>query len=175
MIEQTSDTEKQIDPTSDTRSNYVGPLADPGLAMLRETVKNVMIPLLIKVFHVKLEVQQASSPPSRLQNKQPEHKVDDLIGQLSKLDEDLQLMIGWCQSCRNQVQKVITEVHQECKSPSPIHSAIHTNPAVQKSFTEALAGQNEQLKKANSYCSVTETQAASSLIEKKEKWWNRFF
>ena len=175
MIEQITDTEESIPPVSDTRSHYVGPIADPGLANLRETVKNVMIPLLIKVFHVKLEVQQASSPPSRLQSKQPEEKVQDLIAQLTKLDDDLKLIMGWCHSCRNQIQKVITEVHEECKSPSPIHSAIYTNPAVQKSFIDAVTSQQDLLKKPHMPPSAKETTEPAIFSNKPHKWWNRFF
>lgn len=160
---------------SDTRNCSLGPISDPGLAMLREQVKNIMIPLLIKVFHIKLEAQQASSPPSRLQSRQPEEKVQELVAQLDKLDEDLKLMIGWCQSCRNQVQKVLSEINEELKAPSSIHSGFETNPAVQKSFTEAVANQQESLKKAKALHHQEEDSSESSAAHEKNTWWDRFF
>ena len=59
MIEEQTQTSDPIDPAGETKSSSIGPLSDPGLAILREQVKNIMIPLLIKVFHIKLQVQQA--------------------------------------------------------------------------------------------------------------------
>lgn len=162
--------------TPDGRNCSVSPISDPGLAMLREQVKNIMIPLLIKVFHIKLEAQQASSPPSRLQSKQPENKVQELVLQLEKLDEDLKLMIGWCQSCRNQVGKVLAEVNTELKPPSPIHSPMETNPAVHKSFTDALASQQEAVRKAKSLHTPKESSCPNSPpVDEKNPWWDRFF
>ena len=145
--------------------------------MLREQVKNIMIPLLIKVFHIKLQVQQASSPPSRLQAREPEEKVKELIFQLDKLDEDLKLMISWCQSCRNQVNKVLSEADAELKVPSSIHSGFETNQALHKSFTDALAGHHESLKKAKSLdkAPIEEDDPSSLDTPEKNLWWDRFF
>jgi len=177
MIEPDTLTPDPVDAISDARNSSVSPLSDPGLAMLREQVKNIMIPLLIKVFHIKLQVQQASSPPSRLQAREPEEKVKELIFQLDKLDEDLKLMISWCQSCRNQVNKVLSEADEELKVPSPIHSGFETNPAVHKSFTEALAGHHENLKKAKSLDLplTDEDYPLFSDTPEKNLWWDRFF
>lgn len=176
MIEPDTHPADPLATAPDTRSCSIGPISDPGLAMLREQVKNIMIPLLIKVFHIKLEAQQASSPPSRLQSKQPEEKVQELVQQLEKLDEDLKLMIGWCQSCRNQVGKVLSEVNTELKTPSPIHPPMETNPAVHKSFTDALANQQETLRKAKSLHTSKESSCPdSSSTDEKNPWWDRFF
>ncbi len=158
---------------ADTRASYVGPISDPGLAMLREQVKNIMIPLLIRVFHIKLEVQQASSPPSRFYSKQPEEKVQELIDQLHKLDQDLQMMIGWCQSCRSQVQKVTTEVDQELKPRSQIHSVVSSNPSVQKSYTEAISSHQDTCNQTRTLPSTTEDDSAPSSLSHKPSWWDK--
>jgi len=174
MIDQMSQAEQKSNSTPDQRSSYIGPISDPGLAMLREQVKNIMIPLLIKVFHIKLELQQASSPPSRFQTKQPQDKVKELLDQIHKLDDDLQLMIGWCQSCKNQVQKVLQEVQEESKPASQIHSASSANPAVQKSFSGAVADQQEAIKNVKPLASEPGSKDSDSYQEK-NPWWNRIF
>ena len=177
MIEEQTQTSDPIDPAGETKSSSIGPLSDPGLAILREQVKNIMIPLLIKVFHIKLQVQQASSPPSRLQAREPEEKVKELIFQLDKLDEDLKLMISWCQSCRKQVNKVLSEADAELKVPSSIHSGFETNQALHKSFTDALANHHESLKKVKSFDKAPpdEDDPSSADTPEKNLWWDRFF
>jgi hypothetical protein len=174
MIDQQDPVQQKNSSSTDQRSNYVGPIADPGLAMLREQVKNIMIPLLIKVFHIKLELQQASSPPSRLQSRQPEEKVKELLEQIQKLDCDLQLMIGWCQSCKNQVQKVIQEVEQESKIQSPIYSASSADPMLQKSFSDAVAGRQQSLSNARLLTGESPKNDTQGYQEK-NPWWNRIF
>ncbi len=154
----------------------ISPISDPSLAMLREQIKNIMIPLLIKVFHIKLEAQQSSSPPCRLTNKVSESKVEELKYQLENLDEDLKMISVWCQSCRNQIQKVLDEIKTDFK-PSSIQSGFTTNPNVQKSFSDVMAGHSEELKKASttslSQEGVDKQKIASDTI--RHPWWDRFF
>src|ERR1700722_14549625 len=52
-------------------------VAEFGLSNLREQLKSVMIPLLIKIFVLKGEAIQARNPPTRLQN-QSELSTDDV-------------------------------------------------------------------------------------------------
>jgi hypothetical protein len=114
---------------------------DAGLRQLQEQIKNVMIPLLIKVFQLRLEVQQSISPPSRLQNKQPKASLQELIENLSQLHQDLKLLQSWNQSCQIQIEKVLQEALE--KPSSSLSSSVKTgsspiHPAVQKSFQGAI-------------------------------------
>ena len=170
----TSNNEESPDKTPSKRT-----ISDAGLSQLREQVKSIMIPLLIKIFHLKIEAQQASSPPSRLMSSEPEGKIVDVCHQLEGLDEDLKLMIGWCQSSRNQIQKVLQEINQELKPPSSITGSFsETNPNVQKSFVDALATQKEYIKKIKdshqrSKPLVAKTELSSE--KSQSSWWLRIF
>lgn len=106
------------------------PLHDSGLSQLKEHIKNTMIPLLIKIFQIRLEVQQASAPTSRLHSQNPSLKTSlpELIEQLQRLDEDLKLVQVWSQSCRAQVEKVMSEAKQ-VPTGDPIY------PPREKTFT----------------------------------------
>ncbi len=113
---------------------------DPGLSGLQGQIKNVMIPLLIKIFQLRLEVQQTTSPPSRLQSSKPRIALDDLIGQLLRLDEDLKLLHIWNQSCQTQLEKVLLEA-KEGTASSLGHSVkqdYKEHPAIRKSFQDVF-------------------------------------
>jgi hypothetical protein len=161
---------------TDIKNCSISPISDPSLAMLREQIKSIMIPLLIKVFHIKLEAQQSSSPPCRLTNKVSESKVEELKSQLENLDEDLRMISVWCQSCRNQIQKVLDEIKVDFK-PSSIQSGFTTNPNVQKSFTDALASQKEDRKKTSAPPLSQEDYDKPKIANEsiKHPWWDRFF
>jgi hypothetical protein len=99
-----------------------------------------MIPLLIKIFQLRLEVQQTTSPPSRLQSSKPRIALDDLIGQLLRLDEDLKLLHIWNQSCQTQLEKVLHEA-KEGTAASLGHSVkqdYKEHPAIRKSFQDVF-------------------------------------
>jgi hypothetical protein len=102
---------------------------DNGLQQLQGQIKNVMIPLLIKIFQLRLEVQQATSPPSRLQNAQPKASL-----------EDLKILQSWNQSCQMHIEKILQENRDGI--PSSFSSTVKTDqrihPAVQKSFQGAI-------------------------------------
>ena len=117
------------------------------LSGLKEHVKKVMIPLLIKIFELKLAAQQAKTPPSRLQTKINE-PPEDIKDQLLKLAEDLKLLQLWCQSCQNQIQKTLNETDEK-QDPSfktSASSEIPTHPGVEKSFSEAMTAQSIRYK-----------------------------
>jgi hypothetical protein len=113
---------------------------DSGLYQLQGQIKNVMIPLLIKIFQLRLEVQQTTSPPSRLQNAQPKAGLKELMEQLSKLQQDLKLLQSWNQSCQIHIEKIFQESSEA--SPSSFGSSVKadysTHPTVQKSFEGAM-------------------------------------
>jgi hypothetical protein len=113
---------------------------DNGLQQLQGQIKNVMIPLLIKIFQLRLEVQQATSPPSRLQNAQPKASLEELIEQLSELSQDLKILQSWNQSCQMHIEKILQENRDGI--PSSFSSTVKTDqrihPAVQKSFQGAI-------------------------------------
>ncbi|MBX9923424.1 MAG: hypothetical protein K2Y01_04880 [Rhabdochlamydiaceae bacterium] len=113
---------------------------DSSLNQLQGQIKNVMIPLLIKIFQLRLEVQQTNSPPSRLQNAKPKASLEELIEQLSQLNQDLKLLQNWNQSCQMQIEKVLQEAND--RIPSSFSTSIKANypvhPAVQKSFQGAM-------------------------------------
>jgi hypothetical protein len=113
---------------------------DPGLSGLQGQIKNVMIPLLIKIFQLRLEVQQTTSPPSRLQSSKPRIALDDLIGQLLRLDEDLKLLHIWNQSCQTQLEKVLQEAKEGTASSLGycVKQDYKEHPAIRKSFQDVF-------------------------------------
>lgn len=87
--------------------------SDADLKELRQQIKKIMIPKLIRVFELKLAAQQASMPPSRLLGNRPdETKIDEILAELSSLKDDVHLLQLWCESCQKQVNKAIEEVSE---------------------------------------------------------------
>lgn len=135
--------------------SQLGTISDTSLSSLRDQIKKVMIPMLIKIFQLKLELSQAVSLPSRLQPKSQE-TPDSLLTQLRLLDEDLKLLSLWCESARGQITKALTLPNEERASLSKTTttpSAPH--PGIAKSFSTAMT-------------------SAPSSSEKPKKWWHRF-
>jgi hypothetical protein len=123
------------------------PPNDPGLRQLKGQIKSVMIPLLIKVFQLRLEVQQATSPPSRLESSKPKPSLEELTKQLNHLNADLKLLHIWNQSCQTQIQKVLNEAEEgrsKCLNNS-IQQDYKLHPSVQKSFEGALLSKKEKV------------------------------
>lgn len=162
-------------PTSSHKSpsySQLGAISDPSLGSLRDHIKKVMIPMLIKIFQLKLELSQSISLPSRLQLKSKE-SPEQIIAQLKNLDEDLHLLKQWCESARNQIAKAmsVSEEEQRNKTTTTANSTPH--PSVAKSFYDALSAQSSLFK------AKEELRGAISepLAESKEKkgWWKQFF
>ena len=82
---------------------------DPDIGHLRAQIKKVMIPLLIRIFELKLAAQQGKNPPSRLQKKQHE-SVEEIHSQLKTLEEELKLLQLWCHSCQKQIDRALGEL-----------------------------------------------------------------
>ena len=119
-----------------------GTIVDPSLSGLRDQIKKIMIPMLIKIFQFKLELSQSISLPSRLQRAEKE-SPDETLNELKKLNEDLKLLVLWCQSCRNQISKALSlpdEEQKEGMNPSSAHTPF--NPGVSKSFSDAVSLQS---------------------------------
>lgn len=85
--------------------------SDADLSQLRDQIKKIMIPLLIRVFELKLAAQQASAPPSRITGQRPDRdKLQEIEAELSSLKDDLKLLRLWVTSCENQVQKALDQI-----------------------------------------------------------------
>jgi len=127
-------------------------LFDPGLGQLRDQVKKVMIPLLIKIFELKLSAQQAKTPPSRLY-KQIGEPPEKIRKQLEKLDDNLKQLQLWCHSCQNQISKALSEIEETGEKPVRSASSESTgHPGVKKSFSDAIgSNQNEDSKSKQSW------------------------
>lgn len=67
------------------------------LIELREQIKSAMLPLLLKVFQLKIHLNTSSED---LNNGESIHK-------LKMLDKDIKTLATWCQSCSNQIQEVL--------------------------------------------------------------------
>ena len=150
-----------------------GSMEDLSLNQLRDHIKRVMIPLLIKSFQLKLELSQAISLPSRLQAARQKQSSEEIISQLKQLDKDLQVLVLWCQSCRNQVQKSLVLPEEENKSLATPQMTSIANPAVSKSFSEAIGGSGTLCSSSTTFPSVSE-QRQKGEEKSKRKWWKRF-
>lgn len=129
-----------VPPFEEKSSHFTqtGQLNDPSLSQLRDQIKKVMIPLLIKTFQLKLELNQSLSLPSRLQNLKNQRSAKEIFEALNTLDNDLKVLLLWCQSCRSQIQKALLTPEEEQKNTIATPSISEPNPAISKSFTEAI-------------------------------------
>jgi hypothetical protein len=167
-------------------STQPGNVQDCTLGSLREMIKNAMIPLLIKVFEMKLAAQQAQTPPSRLQ-RHPQESLDKIREQLEALHQDLNLLQLWCESSQKQIVKALKET-EEPHTASSLHTASsehRSNPAIEKSFTDAFSSSvkeeecahpprphMEKLPDAN--CSSADIESAPE-FPKMKGWLRKFF
>ena len=111
MLQNDTDTQNN-DPTEKRAPTH----SDSNLNQLRAQIKKVMIPLLIRIFELKLAVQQSKTPPSRLQVKQQE-STEEIASQLLTLQEDLKLLQLWCHSCQKQVERALNEASFSTTTP----------------------------------------------------------
>lgn len=86
--------------------SQVPKITDANLGQLRQTIKNAMIPLLIKVFELKLAAQQAKMPPSRL-NKKNFPSLENIQEQLTVISKIL-------------ISYICGVKAQNCKSRKPL-------------------------------------------------------
>jgi hypothetical protein len=149
-----------------------GPLNEPSLSQLRDQIKKVMIPLLIKTFQLKLELTQSLSLPSRLQNQSSHRSPKEILDQLKTLDNDLKGLLLWCQSCRSQIHKALT-IPEDEKMNTVTTPPSDANPAVARSFNEAIAAQSsffqQQPTQEKEKDSLTDPLDASP----QKTWWDK--
>lgn len=124
-------------------------ITDPGLSQLREQTKNIMIPLLIKVFQLKSEAQSLTAPPSRLYSSAPKGSLDEVVLQLTSLEKDLKLQQNWIESSRSQIEKILAEIKEQPTGSlnGQIKTSSTTGPKVQKPFQHAFSFQKDPSKK----------------------------
>jgi len=150
---QNSDPSEPTETLASTSRNpsysHAGPIHDLGLSGIRDQIKNVMIPLLIKVFQLKLEIGQSHSLPSRLTHSKAKESLAESEAHLKRLDEDLKLLSLWCQSSRNQISKALSPPEENSKASLKQSKSGEgsTNPAVTKSFSDAVSSQSHKIKK----------------------------
>ncbi len=126
-------------PENSSQSDQSEDSFDPGLGQLRDQVKKIMIPLLIKIFELKLSAQQAKTPPSRLY-KQVGEPPEKIRKKLEKLDDHLKQLQLWCHSCQNQIAKALSEIEDTAEKPvRQAYSEPISHPAVEKSFSDAIS------------------------------------
>lgn len=147
-------------------------LVEPSLSQLRDHIKKVMIPLLIKTFQLKLELNHALSMPSRLQNKKNQRSPEEIVEQLKVLDNDLKVLLLWCQSCRSQIQKALITPEEQQKTTIATPTST-TNPAVSKSFNEAVSAQTSFFKQKSSDEKGDPSPLDCSDLSSQKPWWKK--
>lgn len=151
----------------------LGAMSDSALNTLRDQIKKTMIPLLIKIFQLRLDLNQSISLPSRLQPKSTE-SPESILAQLRSLDEDLKLLVLWCESSRNQIAKALNLSEEEALS------------IVKASMTSSLDASSDPFNKASksfssAFCTpipptdVEEEPSAPSLEKASPKKTKRFW
>lgn len=82
------------------------PLSHPGLGELRQRIKEVMIPLLIHIFH--LRQTNSEEPTAQTLIETPSQKESEIVQKLYVLKNDLTHLSLWCSSCLSQIEKALT-------------------------------------------------------------------
>ncbi len=148
-----------------------GNIHEPALNQLRDQIKKVMIPLLIKTFQLKLELSQSISLPSRLQKNKSQQSLDEITEQLNQLDKDLNVLMLWCQSSRGQIAKALTPEEEEPKSSIASPTQEPSNPTVLKSFSNAVSSQPSHPHSTT----LDEIRERNQEPVIRKKWWETLF
>ena len=162
-------------PLEEVKSSHftqAGALNDPSLSQLRDQIKKVMIPLLIKIFQYKLELSQSLSLPSRLQSQKHLRSPEAILEQLKTLDNDLNMLLLWCQSSRNQINKALNVLEEEQKNTVATPSSS-THPSVAKSFNEALSAQTTFFKRQSVKGKAKRDSKDTSNAPSQKTWWKK--
>lgn len=169
------ETEFSDSPFEEKASHFTqaGQLNDPSLIQLRDQIKKVMIPLLIKTFQFKLELSQSLSLPSRLQSQKNQRSPEEIIEQLKTLDSDLKVLFLWCQSCRGQIQKALMVPEEEQKNTVSKPTIAPDNPAVSKSFSEAVSAQSSFFQQYPPPEVEQKPENPSTPTPAQKSWWNK--
>lgn len=156
-----------------THFAQAGMLNDPSLSQLRDQIKKVMIPLLIKTFQFKLELSQSLSLPSRLQSQKNQRSSEEIIEHLKTLDNDLKVLLLWCESCRSQIQKALCPLEEEQKNAVTASASTPDNIAVSKSFNEAVSAQSSFFKQQIPQEKEKESLSDLSHAPAPKTWWEK--
>ncbi len=156
-----------------THFAQAGSLHDPSLSQLRDQIKKVMIPLLIKTFQFKLELNQSLSLPSRLQSQKNQRLPEEIAEHLKTLDNDLKVLLLWCQSCRSQIQKALISPADEQKSTVTAAVSASNHETVSKSFNEALSAQSSFFQQQNNQEKDKMPPSQSSGLSTTKTWWEK--
>jgi hypothetical protein len=112
-------------------------LSDPSLKDLRERIKKAMIPLLIRVFELKLAASQANHPPSRLQKKS-QQSSEEIRSVLKGLQDDLHHLSVWTISAQKQIDKALSE-SEEKPFDEPKERVYTKNPTDEEKKVPSIA------------------------------------
>jgi hypothetical protein len=133
-------------------------LHDTSLEALRDRIKKVMIPLLIRAFQFSNE----SETVPKSQENHEGSSLTETCAQLKTLDNDLKNLQLWCQNCRGQIQKALNQSARQ--KPVPVIQASHESFAGKK-FINCIAG---RVFRPRSSPPQTE------LCKESPSWWRRF-
>ncbi len=141
-----SDMEKELfDLPSDLSDQSVhfsqlGSIHESSLSALRDQIKKVMIPLLIKTFQYQLDLIPTSRRDLKSEGIE-DSCVKEAYEQLKTLDYDLNNLQLWCQSCRSQIHRALNLPDEGPKNiVATAQSTAH--PGISKSFSDALMSQS---------------------------------
>ncbi|MEK7340534.1 MAG: hypothetical protein WBD50_01620 [Candidatus Rhabdochlamydia sp.] len=87
-----------------TYFSQIGTMQDSSLTQLREQIKNVMLPLLLKVFQLKIHINKEivlDTLPIT------ESDGESIVHKLKLLDKDIKTLMMWCQACIKQIQEAL--------------------------------------------------------------------
>lgn len=155
-----------------THFAQAGMPSDPSLSQLRDQIKKVMIPLLIKTFQFKLELSQSLSLPSRLQNQKNQRSPEEIIEHLKTLDNDLKVLLLWCQSCRSQIQKALSGPEEQKNSVTTSCPATSSD-TVSKSFSEAVSAQSSFFKQQSTQEKEKVPLSVLPRLQTPKTWWEK--
>jgi hypothetical protein len=88
-----------------TYFSQIGTMQDSSLTQLREQIKNVMLPLLLKVFQLKIHINKEI-----MLDALPITEGGDegsTVHKLKLLDKDIKTLMMWCQACIKQIQEAL--------------------------------------------------------------------
>lgn len=87
-----------------TYFSQIRTMQDSSLTQLREQIKNVMLPLLLKIFQLKIQINKEImlNPISITENN-----GESIIHKLKILDKDIKTLMMWCETCIKQIQEAL--------------------------------------------------------------------
>lgn len=133
-------------------------LHDTSLEALRDRIKTVMLPLLIRAFRFPHEPDRML----KLQEGREDCSFVEAWAQLKTLDHDLINLELWCQNCRSHIQRAL-DVASQPKPPPVIQVSRSVSPG--KKMISLIA---RRVFGVRSYPARTES------TKETFSWWRRF-